>query len=107
MNARSFTTDKMKPIGTYRLTALLAGILTLGLVGAAGSAAAGAAQAPAGAKNAYLSLPLDAPPIYLPVVLKPLSTPVNLANGSFEADTVIDFTLPNNPCRYTGITDQP
>ena len=50
---------------------------------------------------------VDAPPIYLPVVLKPLSTPVNLANGSFEADTVIDFTLPNNPCRYTGITDQP
>ena len=36
-----------------------------------------------------------------------VSAPVNLVNGSFEADTVVDFNLPWPYCQYSGLTDQP
>src|SRR5262245_39703095 len=103
----------MKTIGSYRMTALLAGVMTLGLVGAAGSVALAGAQPQAKATAAEPKivrlLPQDLTPmLYFPLVLRPLSTPINLANGSFEADTAINFQdNPNAPCQYQGFTDQP
>ena len=97
----------MKTIGAYRRAAVLAAIITLGLVGAAATAAAGAAQAPAGGPKTYRLGPQDMTPMFFPLVMRPLSAPVNLANGSFEADTAIDFSNPTAPCQYNGFTDQP
>jgi hypothetical protein len=104
----------MKRLGVIQQTAVVAGILTLALVGAAGSVVAGQAQAPAGGQNLYLPLTSDLRPVYLPLTLNQIYVPINpgnpgnLVNGSFEADTAIDFVhSPQAPCRYSGFTDQP
>jgi hypothetical protein len=103
----------MKPLGAFSLAAALtAGLVTLGLAVAANAAGSAtpiqpplraAASGPASA----LALPQDMTPMFMPVILNPLSTPINLANGSFEADTSVNFSDPWPFCHYTGFTDQP
>ncbi len=67
-----------------------------------------AAAAPQGAPLVYMPLIRNHGYKYLPFVSLALYQPVNLANGSFEADTVIDYSkLPKSPCIYNGFTDQP
>jgi hypothetical protein len=56
----------------------------------------------------YLPVATYLPHVYFPDVTKQLHRSLNLANGSFEADTIIDLNkLPANPCSYTGFTDYP
>jgi hypothetical protein len=98
----------MTPSAAGRLAVAAAGLIGLGLtVGAAQPMVAGRSAAPAGGQFIYLPLVENQTPIYLPVVLYQIMEPVNLANGSFEADTKIDFTNPQAPCIYSGFTDQP
>jgi len=94
----------MKTRETLSLAAALTtGMVTLGLV-----VAAGAAQPLAGEPKTIQSLPQqDNVFTYLPAILKSISSPVSLANGSFEADTVVNFNSPWPFCHYTGTTDQP
>ncbi len=85
------------------------------LIGAIVMSASLSASAPAAPKAAvadgivpvaYLPLILNPEYIYLPAVSKVVNLPVNLVNGSFEADTAIDFVnYPSAPCRYFGYTD--
>ena len=98
----------MKTRETISLAAALTtGMVTLGLVVAAGAPTDSRAQPPADRQKTIRSLPQDNTFIYLPLILKPIRWPVSLANGSFEADTVVNFNLPWPYCRYTGFTDQP
>jgi len=98
----------MKPntIGR-RLVAALVSLSVLGLMlGPSQPASALQATGPS-ASVIYLPLVENLTPIFLPLLINQPYIPVNLVNGSFEADTVIDFSFPQAPCRYTGFTDQP
>jgi len=88
---------------------LLAGLALAALGLAAACPAAGMAVAAGPGPNfIYLPLATYVPPIYLPLITREIGQPVALANGSFEADTAIDFVhFPSAPCRYYGYTDQP
>jgi hypothetical protein len=64
------------------------------------------AGAPAGSSWIYLPTLTNTTYVYLPFISKIVIQAINLANGSFEADTAIDFVnFPNAPCRYFGFTD--
>jgi len=66
------------------------------------------AAAPAGSSFIYLPTITNSAYIYLPLISNIVVRPINLANGSFEADTAIDFANhPNAPCEYFGFTDAP
>lgn len=66
------------------------------------------AATPTGTRAASaIGAPTDTFTSYLPLIAitRPLG-PIALANGSFEADTAIDFFhYPQAPCRYFGFTD--
>jgi hypothetical protein len=82
------------------------GLLALGLaLAASGSLVPASAAAPAAGHRAYPPAPQDTSSLYIPLVVAPqLNQPVNLVNGSFEDDTVLDW-LHNPVCYYTGFTD--
>lgn len=88
---------------------VLAGLALLGLSLIPSSPSVpGAAAAPQDGQVLYLPLLLMPFSRYLPLISGLISEPVNLANGSFEADTVIDYSkLPGSPCIYNGFTDRP
>jgi hypothetical protein len=88
---------------------MLLGLALLGLVfGVSRPAGAGKPPVPSSANQVFLPLAEFLVPVYLPLMLNQPYVPVSLVNGSFEADTLIDFIdFPNAPCRYSGVTDQP
>ncbi len=90
----------MRAIALGRRARIVASLLALGLaVGASHPVIADKAAAPRGGSLLYLPLVENLRPVYLPVVWRQLNEPVNLVNGSFESDTVLDW-LHSPPCYY-------
>jgi hypothetical protein len=83
-------------------------ILVVLILASSRPANADRAAAPAGSSLIYLPTITNTATVYLPFISNAVSQPINLANGSFEADTAVDFVnFPNAPCRYFGFTDSP
>jgi hypothetical protein len=88
-----------------RSTIMLVSALALSLTLSASRAfAVESVAAPSTAYLVYLPMLAILRPLFMPVVMLQINEPVNLVNGSFEADTVLDWTN-NPPCYYTGFTD--
>src|SRR4051794_26965190 len=98
----------MKRIPAARRVAItLVCVSVLGLVfGLSQPAGAVPAPAPSDSNSLYLPLVENLSPVYLPLLLYQQTVPINLANGSFEADTTINLG-DSPPCHYFGFTDQP
>jgi hypothetical protein len=90
-----------------RLAVALACLAIVGLLlGVSQPAGAVEAPAPSGGNFLYFPLVEDLRLVYLPLTLNQVYVPVNLVNGSFEADTLINLN-DQPPCHYFGFTDQP
>jgi hypothetical protein len=89
-----------------RLTVIMFSLMVLGLSVGASQPASMIKAKEAGRPVTYSAVGTTESFVYMPLVMVPLSQTVNLANGSFEADTAINLN-DQPPCHYYGFTDQP